>query len=156
MVYATFAPRHCHIKQDRACGGKEMKTPTWSVEEASHQLPQPAPTSIWFDLSHPPPQASSRVIPTGSQMLCCLAAPGFLQRKGQTTRFPWENMLPSAIRTKPRLPVSSTLISLNKTQAFLPRGVSKGQEKEKSKRASCIGLKTLPSREPRLWVSSRK
>lgn len=127
------------------CVGAKSPTPTASPH-----------SSMWFDLFCFPYPSSllwdSHWVPDA----LLSSWPRLPADKGGGGRISLGKLLPGAIRAKTRHPVNSTLISVNKTQAFWPCGISEGQEKEKSKRASCIGLKTLSGREPRLWVSSRK
>lgn len=135
-------------KESKAGGGKETKTHLG--EEEINPPPKPVPPSpsglIYSDFL--------RLCPLLSQFpaipRCCIVwlARSF-QQNGEGAGFPWENMPWDAIRAKNMWPLSSTLISHNKTQGFLPSGVSDQQEKGKSTNP-WLGLKHFLARSPAL------
>lgn len=99
------------------------------------ELPAPKASPhfpICFDLlSFPQSMLCCQPLPHVPRCCWSGSTPSFRQ-SGESRGFPWENMLWDAIRAKNMQPLSSTLISENKTQGFLPSGVSDQQEKGKS------------------------
>lgn len=118
-------------------------------KEENNQPPKPVPTSpsglIYPDFLGPLPSQ-----PTPSLPDVALSHLSFRQN-GESGGFPWENMLWDAIRAKNMQALSSAFISQNKTQGFLPSGVSDQRKRGKSK-SLLIGAwgfsQTLSTKEP--------
>lgn len=164
MVCGTFAP-------DPADGGRGLALILQSVplkrvkpevgkkqrhicfppgEEESNPPPKPVPPSpsglIYSDfLRLHPLLGLFPAIPR----CCSVWLDQSFRQNGEGAGFPWENMPWDAIRAKNMWPLSSTLISQNKTQGFLPSGVSDQQEKGKSTNL-WLGLKHFLARSPAL------
>lgn len=127
-------------KESKARGGKETKTHLGEEINPPPKPVSPSPSGlIYSDFLRLRPLPS--LFPAIARCCTDWLAQSFRQN-GEGAGFPWENMPWDAIGAKNMWPLSSTLISQNKTQGFLPSGVSDQQEKGKSANPR-LGLNTF-------------